>query len=503
MPTLSPRPTRALVACLLLSVLFALLTLLACEATPGRALSGAVEPAPEAAAARWSPPPENGGIARVFRATLTLTTPLSADGLRAGRTFVVIGGVDAADLAALAKGRTSGAMAKRLVPHLVWGAPIDAPVEIGMQPLAPLDPGPFALVVLRDKGAPIVEQAIVGLDDTPIATRVYPPTGSRVAPGTPWIYCLGPATPWDPQAPLGAGTLAPDDRTLRARRLEDEPCVTIEPERGAIGPHAPPPSLEGFGLLDPGGVEVALDAPDDDEEECAAGEIALGPACLRLDDDRAILAAGTSASFVHGTIGDVHVATSLPPRARVLVRGLRPFESIDVALTVHAQRTRAIEERATTLAAHAHLVVNEALAHPPSGAATQRFVELVNDGAAPLQLAGLVLADGDAEFELPDGIVPPGGFVLILPEGFVDGLGGDEAPSQGALRLYVDALKLTGEIAVLDEGGTVRSRLPASTSTKTASRGRRTPDRPDDAADAFGWDANGRATPGRANQIGP
>jgi hypothetical protein len=147
-------------------------------------------------------------------------------------------------------------------------------------------------------------------------------------------------------------------------------------------------------------------------------------------------------------------------------------------------------------------VVNEALARPPSGAPSQRFVELVNDGAESIDLDGLVVQDGDVEITLPTATLPAGGFVLLLPDAYVDGLAGEEAPAPDALRLYVDALKLSGGVAVVEADGTVRSRLPATTSTKTASRGRRTPERPDDAADAFGWDARGRATPGRANEIG-
>lgn len=492
-------PARSPAFALLLAL--AAVALLACEATPGMPLSAPSAQAPEAVEVRWSPPASGGLLAPVVRATMSLNAALPADGLRAGRSFVVRGGVDATDLAELGRGRTTGALAGRVVPHLAWGAPSAAPAEVSVQPLAPLDAGPFAIVLLRDRGAPLVVRAAVTGDATPLATRVYPPAGVPVAPKTPWIFCLGVASAWDPRAPLGDGTTAPDELRVRAARLEDAPCAAIGAAVMRAGTFAPPPFVEGLGALDPGAVVLSPDAPLDQEASCAAGELPLGLACLRLDDDRVILAAGPSPSFAHGAVGGAALALPLAPRDRAVVRGLQADAPLEVRLAIEGQGSRSVQLLARTSPAHAHLVVNEALSHPPSGAASQRFLELVNDGASPLELAGLTVRDGDVEFALPAGTLPTGGYLLLLPEAYVDGLGGEEPPAPGALRLYVDALKLTSELAVVDEAGVIRSRLPGSSSTRTASRGRSAPERPDDAADAFGWDAAGRATPGRANAI--
>jgi hypothetical protein len=184
-----------------------------------------------------------------------------------------------------------------------------------------------------------------------------------------------------------------------------------------------------------------------------------------------------------------------------VVRGLAPSSLVDHALTVRCGRERAFSFRARTLPAHRHVVINEVLAHPPSGSSAQRFVELVNAGDRPASLVGLRLVDGETELPLPSLLLAPSAFVLITPSGFVDGLGGDAPIARATPRVTVDALKLGSGLTLLDDHDVVLSRFPGSTSTRTASRGRRTPDHPDDAPDAFGFDASGRATPGAKNAL--
>jgi hypothetical protein len=494
-----------------LALAFALAPAHGCDATPGRALSAAsAEPDPALVDVVWSPPARGARIAPVVRATLELSSALSADALRAGRVFVVRGGVDAIDLSELARGKTTGALAGRVVPALAWGTPREAPTRVSVQPLAPLAGGAVAVVILRDRKGPLEVDAEVdplGPDglEAPIAARIYPPAGHAAASGAAWIYCLGiasPPAPISPQRASIAPELTPDDGAARLAALSLLPCVALTAE-GRVGTLAPPPFVDGFAALDPTPVTLSVDAAPDVPAPCAEGELSLGLACARVDDDRVILAAGSSPSWIAGTLGDARVVAPLAAHARVVVRGLSPDAPLALALDVGGATRAHVEHDARTRPAHRHLVVNEALAHPSSGSASQRFLELVNDGSETIGLAGLTVRDGDVEIALPEATLPPGAFALILPDAYVDGLAGETPPAASALRLYVDALKLGGEIAVVDADGTVRSRLPASSSTRTASRGRRTPERPDDALDAFGWDAEGRATPGGANHLAP
>jgi len=68
------------------------------------------------------------------------------------------------------------------------------------------------------------------------------------------------------------------------------------------------------------------------------------------------------------------------------------------------------------------LVINEVMANP-SAESTGEFVELFNVGADPIDLAGLIIGDGDStdtiiEYASTTTIVPPGGFAVILDPGY-------------------------------------------------------------------------------------
>ncbi|MCG5055863.1 MAG: lamin tail domain-containing protein [Myxococcales bacterium] len=77
------------------------------------------------------------------------------------------------------------------------------------------------------------------------------------------------------------------------------------------------------------------------------------------------------------------------------------------------------------------LVITEILANPAGSEYTQEFVELLNAGAASLSLAGFSLEDGAGADPLPDLVVPSGGRVVVVAEGFVEGPGADPEPAPG------------------------------------------------------------------------
>jgi hypothetical protein len=80
-------------------------------------------------------------------------------------------------------------------------------------------------------------------------------------------------------------------------------------------------------------------------------------------------------------------------------------------------------------------------------------------------------------------------------------LAGEAAPPKGVERIIVERLKLTTTLSLVEPSGAVVSQFPPTTSTRAVARGRRAQDTPDDAPNAFGWDAKNAATPGRPNAL--
>jgi hypothetical protein len=149
-------------------------------------------------------------------------------------------------------------------------------------------------------------------------------------------------------------------------------------------------------------------------------------------------------------------------------------------------------------------VLADALGPEPAS----EWVELVNDGATEVDLAGWRLADGGGEVVLPTHRLAPGAFVLLTAEGFEPGAGGDVAPGPGAARLTLPSLGTAGlsnggeALALLAPGGEVVSRFPATPKPRPgASVARRRPDTPDDDRGGFVLSAPGASTPGAANGV--
>ena len=92
------------------------------------------------------------------------------------------------------------------------------------------------------------------------------------------------------------------------------------------------------------------------------------------------------------------------------------------------------------------LVITEVLAHARSGALAGQFVELRNVGAAPVATGGLELHDERGGSALPDAVVAPGAFALVVPQGYAPAGGpeGDPSPAPGTTLLRVAAGHLGG-----------------------------------------------------------
>lgn len=410
-------------------------------------------------------------VERSTRFTIELSEPAPVE------VTLVTGRATDADVSAIARARPSATLAARMIPMRTWSV---EKVTFA-QPVRLLPLGEISLVVSVDRLAPSAH--LYTVTDGPIA--------NRVDPGSAAIYCVSGALSALPErvdlAPAGSARVV-----LRPR----VPCFELVPD-DAI--EALPPPRIGDVLVDPSPIGVVGSGPE--PEACAEDASSLSPLCARVLDDRIVLVGDVGvARLVLGTVADRPVVAPLGLGARAPIVGLSGT-SVDVDLFVRDLRHEWHVRKTVALAKpRRHVVVNEVLSHAPSGASTQRFVEIVNDGARPAYLGNLVLVDGEDRRALPATWLAPAAFALIVPTGYIDGLAGEIPPASGTLRLEVPALKLTGAIAILDDAGSL-SNFPASASTRTISRGRRSPSAPDDAPDAFGWDANGRATPGRPNKL--
>ncbi|MFI5299985.1 MAG: hypothetical protein ACHREM_18000, partial [Polyangiales bacterium] len=276
----------------------------------------------------------------------------------------------------------------------------------------------------------------------------------------------------------------------------------------------PPPAL-GAGpaiALDPAPIDVVETVARVPSTPCTSGELSFGSACLRVDDDRLLLTvhAGNGVAVLGSwTSGDD--ASALPWVAVVsdghprVLRGLAP--SRDVRLRAQLRRPGIVDDpialTVTTLAPRAHVVVNELLARPASKLATQRFVELANDGASPASLAGVALVDGEQTYQLGAATLAPGELALVVPLGFVNGAKSDVAAPSSTRLIVVPSLDLSAGVSIVGPDAVVWSHLPVlvQPASHHASDGRCAPWWPDDAPLGFGLDRGGGATPGAPNAV--
>ncbi|MEO7093160.1 MAG: hypothetical protein ABI175_07915, partial [Polyangiales bacterium] len=418
----------------LLALLVALI--LGCTDLPALPERPGVQNPADVLSVSTTPLRDDGRTPSVVRLAIELGHTFPADAARAGRILLVTGGADPAEVAAIVHNHTTTALRARYATVVAWGEPAAAPMRLVVQPTAPLPAGRATLVLLIDKMPPFVLDLDVAAVDAR-ARRVWPLAGEKASALEPWTYCardeeaLGEALVDAPDVVV----LAPSSVTARVVRRDESPCLDLVPEGPLSGQVVPPPAL-GALALDP--EPVTIDAVEDRplDARCDDEDLSLGPLCAHVDDDRVVFIGSETASLlVLGDVAGRTITEAVAPHGRATVRGLPPSSALELAVVVrgHAgQWTHRVRFR--TAASHRHLVLNEVLAHPPSGSPLQRFVEVVNDGDRPASLVGSWLADGATFYELPTQTLAPGELVLITPDGFIDGLGGDVPPSKTIAR---------------------------------------------------------------------
>jgi hypothetical protein len=394
-------------------------------------------------------------------------------------------------------------LVEREIAVLSWADDEDVVVA----PLAVLGSGEYALVT-PELG--LVAEVLVDAALVPVLERVWPARDTQAGIGLA-IFC-GEAVQ---QAAPGFVALAPTGAPASILRgLDDDGafsdrCLRLELTETAIaGTPLLPPGNSGGVLLEPRVLVVATEEVE--RTPCVEPELALGPTCGAVADDRMELRAYSAPAFVafaapHELVGVVSPGKSLvlrgfEPSSRTRVTGLA-FDALGARVTIDVELTLA--------SARPHLVLNEVLADPVGPETFGEWIELVNDGSRPIDLAEFVLDDALEPVALPPHELAPGNMVLLVDESYAPDPELDLVPPSDVAIVRLpglgrNGLSNAGELFRLrDRDGLVVSRFPARKAPRAgASIARHAPDSPDDESGSFGEHAPPGASPGRDNVVG-
>lgn len=437
------------------------------------------------------------------------------------RIVLIHGRAGSAQVSQVRRGEISRALRATIVPSVIWSeepstgsaAPSDGPSPEGSIVIAPsevLVPGDDYTLV---SGEPARITAIhIALDDpAPILARMWPPAGAS-ATSRYAVWCGDmPLPPIDEAAELAPA--GPHGRILRGLVDGDnaERCVRFEAPAAAdegAGRGQPPTTIsseEELWRLDPRPIEGDAPGHPIPPLECDPGELAFGPGCALVADDRiTVRAPAAPALWAIAGAGIDRVLVTEEGGSFVL-KGFPPAST--AALDVITADDRGEIQRSmftfATQASMPHLLLNEVYANPLGPEPAQEWVEILNDGAMPAELGGHVLIDIGGETILPPGALLPGGFALIVNQTFIEDDGVDPAPEPGSLVVRVPklghgGLSNAGEpLSLRDPNNVVLSRSPVGPKTKAGmSLARISPAAPDTQKGSF---ILGAPTPGRAN----
>ena len=443
---------------------------------------------------RFDPSAAADRVSNVVHVFLTSST------LSSGTLSLFEGTISSYYLGKFKHGEVPGPLASRQVPVVSWRAG----AELVVAPLRPLAIGPHSLV--SPDG--LVAEFKVALA-LPVLERFWPPAGGAGSPQLS-VYCRPEASEL---AMPSAGSLlfepgqfsvdlAPgvDESGLFAER-----CSHFVTEQlltpGEIW--IPPPQLEDwplspaiFGSVEPDAADVL---------SCQASELALGPGCASVADDRLTLRTPRAALLwivhtAHGTLVEVSAAGRL-----LTIDGLLPDARERLWGSTHelSGASRAFELEVHTAPARGRPILNEALADALGPEPQSEWVELLNDGTLPVDLAQYTLQDGGGRVPLPHASLAPQEYALLVREDFAPSPS-DEPPASGARLIRLPALGKSGlsnageRLSLLDSAGAECSVLPALAGKAGQSLARRTPTSEDADPEAFSF---GAPTPGFSNVL--
>ncbi|HEY2901116.1 MAG TPA: lamin tail domain-containing protein [Polyangia bacterium] len=200
-------------------------------------------------------------------------------------------------------------------------------------------------------------------------------------------------------------------------------------------------------------------APDQTPPTLTAVQAALAEGCLGVT--LAVDEAVTVEALVH--VGDDTTTIAVGAGTGMVDLGV-PARALaadtDGDVTIRATDRAGNISTAAPIAIHTPpaappVVITEVLANPAGKEPDQEFVELRNLGAAPLNLQGLRIEDSRGGDVLPDAMLEPGGYALVVGAAFDPFSVLDVPPRAGAVlvrldtRIGADGLSNTGEVVRL------------------------------------------------------
>jgi hypothetical protein len=265
----------------------------------------------------------------------------------------------------------------------------------------------------------------------------------------------------------------------------------------------PPPLVGGWPFSPAIFGPVAADAAD--SLSCETGELAFGPGCVSVADDRLTVRTPRAAQLwtIHTARGSLlQVSAEARP---LIIDGLRPDAEERLWGSTHdlAGASRSFELELHTAPARERPILNEALADALGPEPQSEWIELLNDGTLAVDLAAYSLQDGGGRTPLPHAVLAPRELALLVRDDFAAN-GSDEPPASGARLIRLPALGKSGlsnageRLALVNSAGVECSILPALAGKPGQSLARRTPASADSDPKSFGF---GAPTPGIANDL--
>lgn len=408
----------------------------------------------------------------------------------------------------LRQGDLPSTLAERRVEAIAWNGA--EPEDAVLAPSVPLVPGEtYALAAL---GVGALATFVVAVDTAPVAERIWPPRRTFHA-GIRSVFC----TPSSTQLGVGTVRLDPLELTATATLGTDgagnssDRCVHLDAVLPVpIGVAIPPPAI-GDTPMDP--APLALDPIESGGAplRCAPAEVVFGSGCALVVDDRVTVRSADTPLLWSLQLGDRTSFEPMPADGRFVLTGLVPSSDVTVAGTATdlGGQESPFVARFRTAKPRPHVVINEVLANPLGPEPAEEWVELENDGADAIDLTGFVLSDSGGDTVLPRALLEPGGFALVVGNGFEAAGGQDPPPAPGTVLLRVPrvgsaGLSNSGEALRLSSAtGQPLSRFPAIAAPKPGvSTVRRSPSAPDEDEGAFFSSPDGSSSPGWVNSSG-
>lgn len=422
--------------------------------------------------------------------------------------LMIVGQATDRNLRDLAEGDLGTTLLERIVATSAWRLEDGRWITVPHGPLAPGDR--YSLVVPSLRWAQTVD--VTDHDDMPVLTRMWPPKQST---GQLVVWCLE----WPP-----AGTVP-----SAARPFEMIPgvsgwldwgvfegsgsgCVHWRPEQSETAVVVPPPLVRladgREARVDPAPVGLEPGNAAFASTGCGAAEVALGPCCAEVLDDRAVITTRNASWLLDVEIGErrwtATVALERPWVLRPLVPEARHEGTARVVSA--AGRTEGYEISWTTSPSSPHVIINEVMANPAGPEPQQEWVELYNDGTGEVSLQGWRLEDAGGATELPAVTLQPGEYALVVSSGYDPASWVDAPPAPGAKLIRVDSVGTSGlsnagePVRLVRGDGETASRVPAIVSKEQGwSVARTSPEGLDMLSSSFAFGPDG-GTPGGPNE---